>query len=404
MLSHFVLTKIPAHHPVIYFFLAFIAMAGLSYINFLPGVVNALAGSIGFSDVEAGQIVALNGYGGLLGSTVAIFLVRRIHWQPAILTFLAVLALIDIATVWVADYSIMLGWRFIAGVSGGLSIGMAFSVLARMDNPDRAFGALLFVQFSIGSLVIYLLPGLEILISAYAVFYVMASIAVSGLVFMLCLPALALNRESTRRSMALSEGIQAREYRDAFFLLLAITLYQIAASAIWAYVGLIGLGANIATESVNTYIAITGLLGLVGAMLPVVSGRRFGRLNWLVAGIAQSITAAVLLNFSQHAVLYIIAMALLFLSWPAVLSYLLAVSAEIDSSGRLSTIAAVVSSVGLATGPLLASSLLDNGNFSVMLYSCAMLFLLSYFLLFKPVRAQEKSGAGLVSSQVSSIT
>lgn len=383
--------KIPADTPVIYFLLAFITMAGLSYINFLPAVVNALAGGIGFSDVQAGQIVALNGYGALLGSTLAIFLVRWIRWRPVISTLLAVLILLDMSTVWVDSYSLILGWRFFAGVVGGLSLGIGFSVLARMNNPDRAFGTLLFVQFSIGSLVIYLLPELEQRLDAYVVFYVMAGCSLLSLIFMLCLFALAFNSEPTKHPTVLAGQHQTIEYGRAFLLLSAITLYQIAASAIWAYVGLIGVSADIAANSVNTYIAITGLLGLAGAMLPVVCGRRFGRLNLVLVGMVLSGTAAVLLNFSQHNFIYVIAMALLFFSWPAVLSYLLAVSAEIDSSGKLSTIAAVVSSVGLATGPLLASSLLDNNNYSSILYCCATLFSLTSLLMFKPVQSHENT-------------
>ncbi|MFN3882708.1 MAG: MFS transporter [Nitrincola lacisaponensis] len=373
-----------------HFYLAFITMTGLSYINFLPGLVNALAGSIGFSDVEAGQIVALNGYGGLIGSAIAIFMVRRIRWQPVIFSCLLLLGLMDIATVLIDDVSFMLGWRFLSGVFGGLALGMAFALLARLDSPDRAFGTLLFVQFSIGSLVMFLLPGLEVMISTHAVFYVMASFSLLSLLFMLLLPTRDLNRQPIRPVMDAASPMRREDCRHAVLLLSAIIGYQVAASAIWAYVGLIGIAAEIAYESVNTYIAITGLLGLLGAVFPIVLGSRYGRLNWLMAGMALSITAAILLNFAQQSLLYVIAMALLFFSWPAVQSYLLAVTAALDCSGRLSTIAAVVSSVGLATGPLLASALLDNGNFSMMLYTCVIIFLLSCLLLLKPVQAQEK--------------
>jgi len=381
----FSLKTIQVDSPLSYFFLAFIAMAGLSYINFLPGVVNALAGSIGFSDVEAGQVVALNGYGGIVGSTGAIFLVRRIHWQHGLLACLATLVLLDLGTVWVDGYSFMLIWRFLAGVLGGLCMGIAFSVLARLNNPDRAFGLLLFVQFSIGSLVIYLLPGLESRLGAYTVFYVMVSFTSLSLLFLLFLPALPLNNKSSQKSVSLS-GL----FGNTLLLLLAIVLYQIAASAIWAYVGLIGQHSGIATQEVSMYVATTGLLGLLGAMLPVLSGNRLGRLYWVIAGTSFSIIASVLLCFSQSTSLYVISMALLFFSWPAVQSYLLAATAEMDASGRLSTIAAVVSSLGMASGPLLASGLLDNKNFSVMLTTCAVIFFLSLLLLFKPIRAQEK--------------
>ena len=377
-----------------YFSLAFICMAGLAYINFLPGVVSALAGGIGFSEVEAGQIVALNGYGGLLGSAVAIFLVRQVNWKATIACCLTLLTLMDSASIWVEGYSAMLGWRFLAGVLGGLSLGVAFSVLARLNNPDRAFGTLLFVQFSIGSLVVYLLPGLEALINAYAVFYVMASIALLSVVFIALLPRLDLSKDVKQRPRSVFG-----EYRNACLLLAAITLYQIAASAIWAYVGLIGLAAGIAAERASSYIAITGLLGLLGAMLPVVTGSRLGRLNWVVTAVALSVMAVLLLDFAQHATLYISAMALLFFAWPAVQAYLLAVTAEVDGSGRLTSMAAVVSFVGLATGPLLASSLLEKGTYSLMLYVCAMLFVLSYLLLLKPVQAYERSALVVLPSK-----
>ncbi|WP_394237108.1 MFS transporter [Pseudomonas anguilliseptica] len=367
-----------------YLAMAFITMAGLSYINFLPGLVNALAGAIGFSDVEAGQIIALNGYGGLLGTTAAIFLVSRIRWQPAVFIGLAALALMDIASARIGVYEAMLVWRFVAGFFGGFSLGIAFAVLARLSNPDRAFGCLLFIQFSVGALVIYLLPALEIATNAYAVFYVMACLALLSLLFVLLLARVPLNNSSSEQGLLLSG-----KYRHAFLLLLAILLYQVAASAIWAYVGLIGLAAGLAAEPVSVYIAATGLLGLLGAMAPVIIGKRHGRLPWLLLGVAISAIAALLLIFAAHPVLYVLAMAMLFIAWPAVQSYLLAVTAELDASGKLATTAAVVSFAGLATGPLLASGLLESGRYLFMLIICALIFLLSGFVLFKPVRTQE---------------
>lgn len=379
---------LPSQHYLSYLVLAFIAMSGLSYINFLPGVVNALAGGIGFSDAEAGQIVALNGYGGLLGSGIAIVLVRRVRWQPVLFTGLAVLALLDFATAWLVDLYWLLSWRFCAGAVGGLAFGMVVAQLARLDNPNRAFGCLLFVQFSIGSLVMVLLPALEAMFGAHAVFLLMAALCLLSLLLMLGLPAQPDTGHGS--PAAVVKPKQGHNYRHVTLLLLAIAAYQMAASAIWAYVGLIGLDAGISHDHVSSYIAGTGLLGLLGAALPMCSARRAGRLRWLLTGSVLSIIAAALLNFSEQHTFYLLAMALLFVAWPAVQSYLLAVTAELDRSGRLSTIATLVASVGLATGPLLASMLLLQNDFSTMLYSCAALFGLSVLLLYKPVQAQEQ--------------
>ncbi|GLQ31353.1 MFS transporter [Litoribrevibacter albus] len=413
MLKHLISNKLPASHPLTYLFLAFITMAGLSYINFMPGLVNALAGDIGFNEAEAGQIVAFNGYGGLIGSIIAIFLVRRIQWQPTMLWCLVLLAAFDLSTVWVGEFSAItsgisdfisiLSWRFSAGIFGGLSLGIGFAVLARLNNPDRAFGTLLLIQFSIGSIVMYLLPDLEAQLNAYAVFYVMAGFVILSIVLLPFLPTLGItNPESYTQEKSRSVSLTGSP-KNALLLMLGIITYQIAASAIWAYVGLIGLGADMSNDDVSMYIATTGLLGLPGAMLPIISGNRYGRLYWIIAGVAMSVVSAIMLSVTHLTpLLYVIAMSLLFFSWPAIQSYLLAVTAEQDPSGKLSTVAAVVSSIGLASGPLIASGLLSEESFSLMLYVCAAIFVLSFFLLFKPVQAQEKEHSMRLPAQYSS--
>jgi predicted MFS family arabinose efflux permease len=375
------LKQIDVNSSLAYLFLAFIAMSGLSYINFLPGVVNVLAVGLGFGEVAAGRIVALNGYGGIVGTAAAVFIVRRLDWRQAMLPSLLVLVAVDYATIWIDDYDVMLVWRFLAGIVGGLSVGIGFSVLARLNNPDKAFGLLLFIQFSVGSLVIYLLPVSEAQLGEHAVFYVMAGLVLLATGFLFLLPELPNDRRSASSKVIWS--------RNTLFLILAILGYQIAASAIWAYAGLIGLKANITAEAVSLYIALTGMLGLAGAMLPVVTGRRFGRFYWVLTGAGLSVLASLLLDYAHVTSIYILAMALLFFSWPAVQSFMLAMTADIDESGQLSTAAGFVSSVGLATGPLLASSLLVESNFSAMLIVSALIFLACLGVLVPPLRALE---------------
>lgn len=381
-------------NPFSYFCMAFIAMSGLSYINFMPGLVNALAGGIGFGELGAGQIVALNGFGGLLGCALAIAVVGRVEWRRDLFVFLLMLTALDFSSAWVNDYHAMLGWRFAAGVLGGLCMGFGYSVLARFENPDRAFGSLLFIQFGMGSLVIYLLPGLEAAFTPRAVFFIMAFFLLLSLLFMRFLPEVSVGGEAGKPPEPLA-GLRS----NALLLMLAILGYQCAASGIWAYVGLMGLSAGFTPENVGIYIAITGLAGLFGALLPVVNGHRFGRMPWVMVGVMLSIGAAMGLNDSPLSPgVYIASMTLLFFSWPAVVSYLLAVTAEMDSRGRLSTIAALVSLAGLAAGPLIASSLLEGGDYSAMLYGCALIFLLSALSMLKPLRAHEPSKAPIASS------
>lgn len=376
-------------------------MAGLSYMNYLPSLVQVLAGDLGYNEVEAGQIVAVNGYGGLLGICIAILIVNRIAAHNLMIILLLLLSATDISTMWISDYSLMLGWRFLSGLIGGVAVGMAFSELGKTTEPDRGFGFLLFIQFGIGSIVIVALPWLELKISAYAVFYVMAGITLLSMFFQLLMP----------KSSSLKENITAQKpltkiSNNQILLLVSIGLYQVAASAIWAYLGLIGQAAKLDSTTVSVSIASVGLLGLLGAMLPIVKGSKIRRFHWVLLGICLSAVSSSLLHKADLLPFYLLSMAILFLVWPAVQSFLLAVAAELDASGRLSTTAALLSYLGLATGPLLGSYLFSSdltrtglssmapanniSAFDGLFYFCSVIFLLCAMLLYYPVKSHEK--------------
>ena len=247
-----------------YVLFAFVAMAGFAYVNFLPGLVNALIVAKGLSAADAGQVIAFNGYGGLAGTVTAIFALHKASWKKVMSISLAVMCLLDLMCIWTEQYALILSCRFISGVFGGLAVGTAFSVLARLKSPDRAFGCMLFLQFISGSLVIFCLPALEGHFSIYAVFWVMAGI--SALCFLIIPllpePALALATKQHQTSPSVPKV-------KATLLMLAIMGYLCAANAIWTYVQLIGEQSGLSHEQASTYVAATGLLGLIGALIPV---------------------------------------------------------------------------------------------------------------------------------------
>lgn len=386
------LNKINSNSYLAYFLLAFVAMAGLSYMNYLPSLVNALAGELGFTNVEAGQIVAVNGYGGLLGISAAIFFISRVNVNSALIKLLLLLAAVDVCTIWMNDYSSMLSWRFLSGLIGGFTVGIAFSQLAKTKEPDRGFGFLLLIQFIIGSLVIAVLPWLKALISAHVIFYVMAIITITSIIFQLLLP-----NTKSKNTAKLAIQTTSKINSDKVLLLLTICLYQIAASAIWAYVSIIGQEeAKLDTESVSIYIAATGLLGLLGALLPIVKGSEVNRLLWIVFGIGLSSLSMLLLVNAEYTLFYILSMAMLFISWPAVQSFLLAIAAEMDDSGKLVIVAALLSYLGVATGPLFASIILNFASFTTMLYCFCCTFLLCLVFLRKPVKHHEMLRKNLI--------
>lgn len=377
-----------------YVLVAFVAMSGLAYLNFLPSVLGALAGEIGWSESEAGQIVAANGYGGLVGSAVAIFIVRRVPWRATAAIASVALAGLDGTTVLIEGFVVTLSWRFLAGFFGGLSMGVVLAAMARWKEPDRGYGILLLLQFLLGSLVVYQLPRLAQQIGPYAVFALTAAIALTATLCLPLLPSLGLADVYRERASR-----RAESQSKTAWLLIGVFLYQSAAGAIWAYVGLIGQQAGNSADRVTESIALTGLLGIGGALLPTVLGKRYGRLVWITLGVLLSAASAFTLHYADAYCLYVASMALLFFSWPAVQAFLLAASAELDATGQLSSAAGLAAALGLASGPLFASSLLRNGDYTLMLQVCTGVFLASWIVLLRALRQKNSKTYSCLLSQ-----
>lgn len=61
--------------------LAFLATAGLFYVNIMPALVDGLIEGLGFSNQQAGFVGSANVYGAALGALAAVFIVKRAPWK-----------------------------------------------------------------------------------------------------------------------------------------------------------------------------------------------------------------------------------------------------------------------------------------------------------------------------------
>ena len=132
--------------------LAFLATAGLFYVNIMPAIVDGLKEGLGFTDRQAGFVASANVYGAALGALLIVLLVKRLSWRPTSYLLLAALVLMDLVSLFVSSPELMIAVRFVHGCIGGALVGVGFSVIARTLHPDRTFGVLLFVQFGLGGL------------------------------------------------------------------------------------------------------------------------------------------------------------------------------------------------------------------------------------------------------------
>jgi len=61
--------------------LAFLATAGIFYVNIMPALVDGLVQGAGFSNRQAGMVGSSNVYGAAIGALIAVFIVKKIQWR-----------------------------------------------------------------------------------------------------------------------------------------------------------------------------------------------------------------------------------------------------------------------------------------------------------------------------------
>ena len=95
--------------------LAFLATAGLFYVNIMAALVDGLVTGLHFTNAEAGNVSSANVYGAASGALIAVFAVKYLRWRAAALALLIALIAIDLSSTQIHAAPLLTGVRFIHG-------------------------------------------------------------------------------------------------------------------------------------------------------------------------------------------------------------------------------------------------------------------------------------------------
>jgi predicted MFS family arabinose efflux permease len=365
----FVIHRVAPGGLVAALFLAFLATAGIFYVNIMAALVSGLVDGLHFSAAAAGRIAACNTYGAAAGAFCAVLIVRRVAWRAAAFALLVTLIGLDLASTQIHGVELLTVVRALHGLAGGLLVGVSYSVFARTRSPDRCFGMLMVVQSSLGGLGLMLLPRLVPLYGASVLFVALASFSAIALCLLPFLPAYA--RESVAESPpapGAAEGATAGRPRRAPFdralpiALLAVFLFQAGNMALAAYIIELGRAYGLSLDFISTWIGLSGWLATVGSVLVVVFGTRWGRTLPIAIGGAAAVVGNFAFHGSASAFVFAAANVATAITWFFVIPYLLGLCATFDRTGRAAALAGLFSKLGFATGPYAASLLVGSGT------------------------------------------
>ncbi len=369
-------------------FLAFLATAGLFYVNIMAAIVDGLINGLGLSAKQAGQIGSANIYGAAFGALISVALVKRVPWKQLAVVCLLVLITIDLLSTKISTYGVLLPVRLFHGIIGGILTGTGFAVIARTSSPDRVFGMLLFVQFGIGGLAYYQLPQLTPIYGSQSLFIALAlfSLVTLAMVPFLSAYPVTLVHHSENGTIRL---------KPFLLTLLAIFLFQAANMGLFAYIFTLGLDYGLERTYMAKALWLATWVALAGPFLVMALGQKFGRFWLMVAAMLLTLAGTALFHLSAKPWAYFVANCGTGITWGFVIAYLFGMSAEFDKAGRATAFAGFISKIGLASGPLIAGWIVSGKlGYPGLLNVALVMFALSMLVMLVPARILDKGRKG----------
>lgn len=371
-------------------FLAFLATAGLFYVNIMPTIVSGLIEALGFTNQQAGYVGSANMYGAAFGALTIIMFIKRMNWQLMSLLFLLALISIDLGSMLISHPITLIGVRFFHGFIGGMLVGTGFSVMARTEEPDRSFGMLLIVQFGLGGLGVMFIPGLVPEFGTTILFMSLIAFSFVTILMLPFLPEYHVDEQARREKAAAHNGVK----KGPLALTLAsIFFFQAANMGLYAYI--IGLGEfyGLDLPFISGTLGIAAWLGLAGAGLVVVVSDRMGYFRSLSVGILLTAIGTWGFFYSDIHWVWIVANGLIGITWAFTIAYLLGLMSRFDTSGQMAALGGFASKMGLASGPVIAALLLGKDNYPLIIAVAVAALVVSLLVIIPPSRMQDRPGA-----------
>jgi predicted MFS family arabinose efflux permease len=365
--------------------LAFLATAGIFYINIMPAVVSGLKSGLAFSNQQAGFVSSANLYGAALGALAAVFLIKRINWRIWSFSLLIALLVIDGGCIFIENPTVMIAIRFIHGLVGGLLVGIGFGIISRTEEPDKTFGYLLFIQWGLGGLGLMYLPELVPHYGSSALFLSLMTFTLVTLFMLPFIPRYVVEDKVVDNSAAVSVA-----KKPIYLNLFAIFLFQAANMGLFAYMIGLGEAKGLTVSFMSPALGTASWIALIGAFLVIVIGTKYGRTLPLIVSILVTALCSWLLHFSQSEEVYLIANIIIGITWAFALPYMFGICSELDKAGQLAAMGGFASKMGLASGPMVGALILTAEQYHMVINVAVLGLIVASIVVVLPAKLLDR--------------
>lgn len=349
----------------------YMALVGYGVLVGIPVISTAWVTLLGFSEVEVGRVAGAD-LGGLSAGAILVSLVvarfnRR--YLAAAGVALAVIAN-ALCTVFV-DYEQVLWLRVLAGVGSGIYTAIAVTTLGGTSRPARAFNMLLFAFAFSQALEMHVLPQLS-MNGIYTVFIVCYLVT---LPFLSWIPPRPVPRPAlTEPLLERTVGSPRHSLSPAvvWLCLAAIFVTYINIGAYWTYIELASLAAGVAEDWIGRILVWASFLSIAGCLFATIVSNRFGLAQPLLLSLVIMAWIVGMLSTGINSSNILVSVFMFNFLWIFIDVYQMATVANVDPTGRFTSLMPGAQGLGQIVGPNLAASLLAaNLGYNAVFVMCA---------------------------------
>tara|TARA_R110000868_G_scaffold17258_4_gene76093 strand:+ start:28537 stop:29634 length:1098 start_codon:yes stop_codon:yes gene_type:complete len=347
---------------------------GDSIILIIPMLVSGWIVDRGFSEQQAGFLSSIEMCGLAAASVAGLYWLHRINWRKvAALALLGIIAG-NVITLFINDYLLFASVRSLTGFCSGTLTALAWVAIAQTAQPERNFGFVITAEVLFAAIALWSLPYLMQqwgVNSAYLLLIFFATVVFTGISQ---IPSDHYHADSDTTN---TSHIPWR----ALLVLLGLSCFFGAQSAVWTYVERIGDYSGLSADSIGQSLSLSNAAAITGAFIPVLMGLRFGRLIPIGINLLAQLAALSIIMSKVDYLSYVIALSLFNFSWNFIIPYILGLLADIDSSGKAMVVSGIFVWGGFATGPAIAAWLLNGNGYAVVCAIGAIGCIASFILL-----------------------
>lgn len=167
-----------------------------------------------------------------------------------------------------------------------------------------------------------------------------------------------------------------------FLILTSFIFFFVAQSSLWAFIERIGVSVGLGQAFIASTLAISGVVGLAGALAASILDIKFGRAPPIVLAAVVQLICLATLTGNSSSIVYLVALSLFQVFWSFALPYQFGVIISRDPSGRFVVLALTFQGVGATFSPALAGLAAAYGYAGVNTISAAAIVL--YLALILP--------------------